>query len=193
MKKRGLFFIFLLSLTPYSAKAYKILYAEQFYRLFHNHFYQYPQDINENIWYLEQALKSDFANPLNALARIETKKEWEKYRYLFNMHVNLKIIEQYRLLGSKYDKQVFYFYNTPWKEDNLKSLQIAEANYNKALYYWKEAKKWASKASGIWVNLEEIQNWEDESYRILSGDLNYQKIMERDLLRLDKVRSEFQK
>jgi hypothetical protein len=29
------------------------------------------------------------------------------------MHVNLKMIEQYLLLGSKWDKRVAYFYNAP--------------------------------------------------------------------------------
>ena len=56
--------------------AYKVQYAEQFYRLYHLHFYQYPDDTMENIFYLEQALKSDFANPLYALAEIENEEQW---------------------------------------------------------------------------------------------------------------------
>jgi len=174
------------------ASSYKILYAEQYYRIFHTHFYQYPEDINENIWYLEQALKSDFCNPLNALARIENKKEWEKYRNLFYMHVNLKILEQYRLLASKFDKQAAYFYNAPWQEENLKSLQVAEMNYTKALYYWDEAVSWAKKASRQRIYLEEIQNWEDEAFRIMNGDLDYRRLLKKDLYRLSQVRADFE-
>jgi hypothetical protein len=172
--------------------SYKILYAEQFYKLFHTHFYQYPEDLYENIWYLEQALKSDFANPQNALARIETPDEWEKYRYLFYMHVNLKLLEQHRLLGSKYDKRVAYFYNYPWKRQNLDSLRYAESYYQYALYYWEQALYWSEKASGLPYYLEEIQHWHDEHYRIRTGDLDYKKFISMDLDRLRKVRADFE-
>ena len=66
-------------LTAVPASAYKILYVEQWYRLFHVHFNQYPTDLNESIWYLEEALKSDFANPLNALGRVDNPEEWARY------------------------------------------------------------------------------------------------------------------
>jgi hypothetical protein len=69
--------LFLLTGPP--AYSYKILYAEQFYRLFHLHYYQYPERTAENISYLERALRSDFANPLYALARIPDAKHWERY------------------------------------------------------------------------------------------------------------------
>ena len=192
VKKRFLFLIIFIALSASSSWAYKVLYAEQFYRLFHLHFYQYPEDTNENLWYLEQALSSDFCNPLNALARIDNEQEWEKYRYLFYMHVNIRILEQYRILGSKFDKRTAYFYNAPWKEENLKSLQLAEVQYKKAFYYWEEAKKWAAKASRFRIYLEEIQNWEDESYRIMTGELDYRRIISKDLARLEKVRQDFE-
>ena len=191
MKRSVILFAIFLLFSPVPGRTYKILYAEQYYRLFHTHFYQYPADINENIWYLEQALKSDFCNPLNALAKVENKAEWEKYRYLFSMHVNLKILEQYRLLGNKFDKQKAYFFNSPWKDENLKSLQVAEVNYNKALYYWDEAVSWAKKASRMRIYLEEVQKWEDEAYRIMTGNLNYKAILGKDLNHLEKVRSDF--
>jgi hypothetical protein len=108
------------------------------------------------------------------------------------MHVNLKILEQYRLLASKFDKQVAYFYNAPWQETNLKSLQVAEMNYKKALYYWDEAQKWAYQAAGSPIFLEEIQQWEDESYRIVNRELDYRRILMKDLARLERVRSDFE-
>lgn len=171
--------------------AYKILYAEQYYKLFHTHFYQYPEDINENIYWLQEALKADFANPLNALADIKTKEEWERYRYLFKMHVNLKLTNLYLTLGSKYDKREAYFYNAPWKDENLKSLKIAEGYYKNASYYWDQAKEWESKIEFSWTPLEKIANWEDEAFRIRSGGLDYEKIIESHLARLKKVRGDF--
>ena len=101
------------------ASAYRVLYAEQYYKLYHLHFYQYPDDTMENIFYLERALQADFANPLYALARVDTRDQWAQYRTLFKMHVNLKLVELYLALGVKYDKQVAYFYNAPWREQNL--------------------------------------------------------------------------
>ena len=173
--------------------AYRILYAEQYYRLYHLHFYQYPDDTMENIYYLEQALKADFCNPLYALARIDNKWEWERYRSLFKMHVHLKLIELYLTLGSKYDKMIAYFYNAPWKEKNLKSLDIAEKVYRTALAYWREVHRWARKASRLKPHLEEIQMWEDESYRIMTRDLDYQDIITSHLRRLQRVREDFLK
>ena len=185
--------LLLLAVLPSrDAEAYRVLYAEQYYRLYHLHFYQYPDDTMENIFYLEQALKSDFANPLYALARIENKQQWAQYRLLFKMHVNLKLAELYLTLGSKYDKMVAYFYNAPWKMQNLDSLDKAEQAYRVALGYWQEALGWAGRTQHLGFNLEGIQKWEDEWKRILTGDLDYQEIINGHLSRLERVRRTFQ-
>jgi hypothetical protein len=60
-----------------------------------------------------------------------------KYRYLFTMHLNLKLVEEYLALGSKWDKRNAYFYNAPWKDQNLESLKTAETCYKTAEHYWK--------------------------------------------------------
>ena len=185
--------LLLLALVPLrKAEAYRILYAEQYYRLYHLHFYQYPDDSMENIFYLEQALKSDFANPLYALARIENRQQWAQYRLLFKMHVNLKLVELYLTLGSKYDKMAAYFYNAPWKEQNLDSLDKAEQAYRVAMGYWKEALGWAARTQHLGFNLDGIQKWEDEWKRILTGDLDYQEIINGHLSRLERLRRTFQ-
>ena len=171
--------------------AYRVLYAEQYYRLFHLHFYQYPDDTMENIYYLEQSLKADFANPLYALARIESKQEWAQYRLLFKMHVNLKLVELYLTLGSKYDKMVAYFYNAPWRQENLDSLELAERAYRVALRYWQEARSLAAELPWLYFNLEEVQNWEDERARIWNGELDYAEIIGEHLDRLERVRQQF--
>ncbi|MDR0555172.1 MAG: hypothetical protein LBG76_10315 [Treponema sp.] len=174
--------------------AYYVQYKEQYYRLFHLHYIQNPDDTMENIYWLEQAIKADFANPLYALALIENETQWEKYRYLFNMHVNLKMIEQYLFLGNKWNKRNAYFYNAPWKEQNLESLETAETCFRTALYYWKDAVQWAAKAQDRrfrFINLRNVQFWEDEAGRIETRSLNYEKTINRELALLQQVRERF--
>ncbi|MDR0582929.1 MAG: hypothetical protein LBG57_01065 [Treponema sp.] len=181
--------------APIPLNAYYVTYKEQYFRLFHLHYNRYPDDTMENIYWLEQTMKADFANPLYALALIENETQWEKYRYLFNMHVNLKLIEQYLFLGNKWNKRNAYFYNAPWKGQNLESLQTAETCFRAALSYWKAAGEWAEKAQARrfrFVNLPKVQFWEDEALRIETGELNYEKTINRELALLQKVREKFQ-
>ena len=167
---RILLFTILLTVFPLGkTEAYVVRYKEQFYELYHVHYNQYPDDTMENIYWLERAIEADFCNPLYAMGKIANEKDWEKYRYLFMMHINLKLVEQHLRLGSKWDKQVAYFYNAPWKEQNLDSLKTAETCYNAALYYWNEAKIWAEKANVRefkFLFLMDLQSWEDERERI---------------------------
>jgi hypothetical protein len=186
---------FFLLLTVNPLNAYYVTYKEQYYRLYHLHYIQSPDDALENIYWLEKALKADFCNPLYALALIENKIQWEKYRYLFMMHLNLKMIEQYLFLGNKWNKRNAYFYNAPWKEENLESLKTAETCYRTALSYWNEALEWAAKAGEKrfrFVNLERVQFWEDEAGRIEDKTLDYEKIINRELAFLQKVRETFE-
>jgi hypothetical protein len=191
VKRTALILCILLSvLRP--AHSYKLLYAEQFYELYHKQFYQYPENIAENIHWLERALRSDFANPLNALAVIEDRSDWERYRYLFRMHVNLLLVEQFLLWGSKYNKRDAFFYNSPFRRQNLESLEKAETLFRAALPYWEEAQRWSRRAWELqFIHLEEIQHWSDENYRIETGELDYEVIILGHLERLEAVRREF--
>jgi len=174
---------------------YFVTYKEQYYSLYHLHYIQYPDDSMENIYWLEEAMKADFANPLYALALIEDEVQWEKYRHLFNMHINLKLIEQYLFLGNKWNKRNAYFYNAPWRDQNLESLETAETCFRTALYYWDEALQWAEKANERrfrWINLQKVQFWEDEAFRIENGRLNYGRTIRRELDMLQKVREKFE-
>src|SRR5271157_4889274 len=184
----------LLLIPVLSLSAWRILYAEEYYQLYHEHLHHYPDDTIEDIYYLETALKADFANPLYALAPIRDKVEWERYRDLFTMHVNLKLIACYLTLGNKYDKMVAYFYNYPWKRQNLESLDTAEKIYRVAYGYWTDAQKWSAMAWDMQdIHLPAIQEWEDENFRVQSGDLDYKQIIDAQLARLEKVRADFQK
>ena len=193
-RKQLLALALLLVLAAGAASAYPVYYKEQFFKLYHQHYIQYPDDAIENIYWLERAKKADFCNPLYALATIADERHWERYRYLFEMHLSLKLIEQHLALGSKFDKRVAYFYNAPWKEQNLESLKTAESAYRAALAYWTEAKELAAKAMGMrFVQLEEVQYWIDEAYRISEGELDYADIIGDELGRLEKVRAAFER
>jgi hypothetical protein len=97
-------------------------------------------------------------------------------------------------LGNKWNKRRAYFYNAPWKQQNLESLETAETCYRAALYYWDAAKEWAAKSRVrrlYFINLQKVQFWEDEAMRIDSGELDYAKIINRELALLQNVRERF--
>lgn len=196
MKKKILIifnFLVLFFIPLQNADAYMVKYKEDWYKLFHVHYQQYPDDCMENIYWLEKAVEADFCNPLYADAKITTEKEWEKYRYLFQMHINLKLIEQHLRLGRIYDKKCIYFYDAPWKEEYLSNMEKALSCYKTGLYYWKEAKIWYEKANAPtfrFLYIEDLQFWEDERERIFTGELNYEKIINREITRLEKNISE---
>lgn len=173
------------------AFSYKLFYAEQLYELYHRHFYQDSDNTMENIVWLEEVLKAPFANPLYALANIKNPGEWKHYRYLFKTHVNLLLVKLYMNFGSRYNKQIANFYNAPWKEQNLESLDIAENLFSMSLYYWDQAIYWSKKLNGSPHHLEDIQYWEDENYRIMTGELDYRDIIGEHLLWLETVRRNF--
>ena len=180
-----LFFMFL----PSNLFAYMVKYKEDWYKLYHVHYQQYPDDCIENIYWLEKAAQADFCNPQFVDFKITSEKQWEKYRYLFQMHINLKLIEQHLRLGRTYDKKCIYFYDAPWKDEYLRNMQKALECYQAGLYYWQEAKLWCEKANTKSFNflyITEKQNWEDERERIVNGELDYEKMLTREINRLEK-------
>lgn len=190
-KKWLIIFTFILCITAIQPVfSYIVTYKEQYYRLFHVHYQQYPDDVMENIYWLEKAVEADFCNPKYALSTIKTTEDWEKYRYIFMLHLNLKLIEQHMRLGSNFDKQSVYFYDAPLREQYIIDLNKAKSCYEAGLYYWTEAKLWAEKASQnkfYFLTLHEIQNWEDERFRVVTGKLNYEKILTREINRVQTL------
>ena len=193
---RRFFFVFVLALLLLPpAEAHFVIYKEQFYRLFHNHHNRNPDNVLENIYWLEQALHAPFANPLFAFARIENEVQWQKYRYLFMMRVNIHLAEQHLYLGNMWNKRGAFFFNAPFRDMILSSLEIAESSFRTALYYWNQALVWVEMLNDNrfrWINLEGVQFWEDQAFRIQSGRLNYARTINRELTLLQQVREQFQ-
>ena len=172
--------------------AYRLLYKEQLYELNHQQLYRYPEDYAENIRWLELALDAPFANPLYARAVIRNEREWELYRALFRMQLNLHLVDQYLGWARAYMKFDAFFYNAPWKEQNLESLLRSESLFEIALYYWDEAVRWSAEAARFrWLHLPAIQYWHDQSHRIQTGALDYRAIIARHTARLEEVRATF--
>lgn len=191
---RKVLLLLFISILSSGIFAYKIKYVEGFYSLYVENFYKYPEDVNRNIYYLKAALDSDFRNPLYAIATIKDKNQWEKYRYLMYTHINLKLVDSYIQLASVLDKHEALFYNEPWKEYNIKSLNQAELYYKEAEKHWVDAVEWsnlAAKDEFMFLFINELNFFEDESYMIQSGELNYRKIIEKHLTRLNRVRDAF--
>ncbi len=191
--RRRLLLLLLIIVICAPLHSYRLLYREQLYRLYHQHLIQYPNRITENIYWLQRILRADFANPLYALATIEDQEEWRRYRALFNMHVNLNLTESYLQLGARYFKFNAYFFNAPWRRQNLESLEYARRYIKEARGYWSEAQRWSKEATQQpTIHLEEIQHWSDESWRIENSQLDYDAIIDRHLERLQRVVERFQ-
>ena len=172
------------------ASAYAVKYKEDYFKLYHVHHQQLPDDCIENIYWLEHAVSADFANPQYAYVKIQNEAEWEKYRCLFQMHLNLKLVEQHLRLGRIYDKKVAYFYDAPWKEEYKRNLEKTQSCYNAAYTYWNEAQLWAEKANETkfrFLYITNLQNWEDERERISTGELDYGTMLDRETKRVQKV------
>ncbi len=192
--RRTIGVVALLVMLGSPAFSYRLIYKEQIYPLLHHQLYRYPEDYAENIRWLELAMRADFANPLYAIARISNEREWELYRNLFRMHLNLHFVDQYLGWAAGYMKFDARFYNYPWRDQNLESLERAENLFEIARYYWDEARRWSDEAARTrWLHLEAVQYWEDQSFRIQAGDLDYGAIIDRHAARLERVRAEFER
>ena len=170
-----------------SADAYTIRYREELYRLYHQHATQNPLRVRENIYYLEQVLAADYANPLFALARVEDADEWRYYRGLFDMHIYLKFTELYVQWAAQYIKYNVYFFNAPWRDDNIASLQQAIALLEYGRQYWQQAREAAQEVSRLpAVFLTGVEYWHDQRYRIINNRLDYDEIINRHVERVER-------
>ncbi len=164
-------------------------YLEDYYELYYERLYYGEENIDLNLYFLNKALNSPFRPENKALCLLETEKHRDKYRLLLKMHIYLKIMQNYLLLGRLYDKPRLYFFNLPFKKDLLKSFEIAKKNYKKAKEYWKKVLEYAQKANryDVYVPLDHL---EDELYRIINRDKevdwDYDYIIDFHLNRLNR-------
>ncbi|QFP41590.1 hypothetical protein F9Y90_00265 [Borrelia miyamotoi] len=172
----------------------KFFYAEQWYVIFNEQIKRKPDNYKRNIFFLKNALKYPFGNPNYSLSKIETREEWNKYKLLFKMHVNLLLVKQHLYLGDLFDTRHAYFYKTPKKNGILENLNKAINLYKIAADYYTEALKHHNqlhKYKFTKIQSNGITNWEDEYYRIEMKELNYYNIIEKELIRIEKTKEFF--
>jgi len=160
-------------------------YLEDFYLLYGMKLYYNENSLRKNIEMLKTGLNCKFRHPSQALVNIDTEDEYLKYRKLMFMHINIMIMRNYLKIGVRYDKRSIKFHDVSFAEDINESLNIAKKRYQEALPYWVEAKRYAEEASQIKLTTK-LSNIESERYRIITGDLDFNKIINNHISRVDK-------
>lgn len=158
-------------------------YLEDYYRLYGMKLYYNENSLRMNIVRLKTALNCKFRHPSQALVKVETEKEYLKYRKIMFMHINILIMKSYIRIGTRYDKKRIYFYDKDFAKDISESLKIADSLYREAIPYWNKAKRLASEASRIKITTK-LSNIESERFTIMTKELNYGRTINRDLKKL---------
>jgi hypothetical protein len=151
-------------------------YLEDYYLLYGLKQHYNENTLRKNIERLKTALNCRFRHPSMALVKVESEKEYLKYRNLMFMHINLLIMRNHLTIASRYDKRKIYFYNKDFAKDIDESLSIADKYYAEAMPYWTSAKEYANKASNIKIPMD-MGFIESERYSIVRGDLDFGKII----------------
>ncbi len=167
-------------------------YLEDYYLLYGLKLYYNENTLRRNIDMLKTALNSKFRHPSQALIKIETEDEYQKYRRLMFMHINLLIMRSYMRIASRYDKQKVYFYNADFAKEINESLDTADKIYNEAVPYWNRARDYAEKASDIKLTTD-LGFIETERYNIVRGDLDFGYIIDRHRDDISKKREDLKK
>jgi hypothetical protein len=170
-------------ILPNQGHARRLYFAEEFYLYVMNLHYTNP-NLQRNIRFLQWALDAPFDNPVRSLALIETENDFQRYKSLFKMHMNLLIIDSYLQLARRFDKEHVYFFNLWFANELRESFTVARYFYEISLNYWEEAKKYALEADDIPGRIN-LDHWEDEYHLIQTGELDYRTIIEDHLDRLN--------
>ncbi len=162
--------------------------AEEFYSLFRENMYRGTENLNANVFWLEHALKYPFAHPVRALAKIDSPKQWAKYKKLFRFHMYYLITETYLRLGERYEKRNILFFNHKYKKDIETGLKISEIYYNRAKIYWDKVVSlskilWKDRDNDLYAVDGEVDKWEEMVYKVVYNykEVNYPKQIKKRL------------
>ncbi len=168
----------------------KFRYVEDFYSLYYLPNKMENQDLNRNIFWLRWALAAPFAPPLFALKPPKNEQAYEKYKKLMRMHLHYLVTKNFVFLAARFDKHRPVFYNLPYKEDILKSLNIAEYLYQEAQKEWQKVLPYYQELRRVRVRTE-LNFLEDSLYRIYTKELDYDRVIKRKLKKLSKTKAYF--
>lgn len=151
-------------------------YVEDFYLLYGMKLYYDENSLRENIRNLSMALSTKFRHPSQALVKVETPDEYEKYKNLILMHINYLLMRDTMKIAARYDKRKVLFFNMDFAKEIDASLDIADSLYAEALPYWKEVRQFADKASQYKITTE-LSVLESERYAVIRGETDFAKII----------------
>jgi len=166
-------------------------YLEDYYLLYGMKLYYNENSLRKNIEMLKTALNCNFRFPSEALVKLETDQEYLKYRKLMFMHINIMIMRNYLKIGVRYDKKNIKFYDSVFAKEINESLEIAKKMYEEAIPYWYEAKRHAEESSKIKITTK-MSNIETERYRIITGELDFAKIINYHITSVNKKQAKLQ-
>ncbi len=151
-------------------------YLEDYYELYGLKLYYNENTLRKNIEGLKTALQCKFRHPSMALVKVESDREYFKYRNLMFMHINMLIMRSYLSIASRYDKQKVLFYNWDYAQEISESLDIAERHYAEALPYWERVREYAQVASQVKITTD-LGFIETERKNIITGDIDFGRII----------------
>ena len=168
---------------PYQQRKYRPRHLEDFYALVGlPHSYK-VSEVKQDIYWLVQALTHKFRHPSHSLCKIESKEEYHKYRLLMFMHINKLIMRKFLRLASLYDKRNLTFHDLDFADDLERSFSIAQSYYKQAYPYWQLARNYAQQANQYRFELD-LPTIETERFEIVRKELNYDRIIERHLYKV---------
>ncbi len=170
----------------------KIHYKEDFFRLYNQWLYSELDSVSRNIFFLELAYSVPFDHPIKALTPITNDVQYERYRNLLMTHICTLLTQEYINYGYMYMKEHIYFFNSDFKDEYLEGYDIAEFYFNQAKKYWDQAIQYGQAADNINGFRTDLEAMEDEIYRMKTGNLNYYKVIDNLMMRINRNRSEIE-
>jgi hypothetical protein len=167
-------------------------YLEDYYLLYGMKQYYDENSLRANIGRMEAALGSKFRHPSEALVKVQTEEEYNKYKELMYMHINMLIMRDIMKIAVRYDKQKIYFYNLDFAQTISESLDEADKIYEQALPYWDEAKRRAQNATRFKITTE-MSFIESERFSIVKGETDFRKIIGKHRESIKKKKQQLSK
>lgn len=168
----------------------KIRTKEDFLRLYNTWLYADLDSVSRNIYFLELATVVPFDHPIKALTVITNEMQYERYKNLIMMHLCRMLTQEYINYGYFYMKEHLYFFNEEFKKDYLDGYDIAEFYFTKSREYWNQALGYAQAADAVVGWRLDLHYYEDEIYKIKTGELDYYKVLDNLMTRIQNNRDE---
>ena len=164
---------------------------EDFYRLYYLPQTPKNEDLLGNLYWMQRAAQAPFASPIEALTVPTTPGQYERYRVLIRLHLNYLMAETCFQLAARFDKHDPRFFNRPYSNEILKSLEIARFYYESGRNYWNELLTLRQKLDAGPQERTELTFAEEIPGRIDDGQLDLNRVFERQTAKLERTRQFF--